>query len=76
MGNEEVVIPYEDFKRLCAAEEKLQLLIDSLLNNSVLLPYSGQLHIGSTEFQAIMMTFDAEAYKNCIEWHTEKEGLK
>lgn len=72
----EVVVPLEEFKRLAADSEKLTMLIDSLLNNAAYMPLSDMPHIGSTELQAIMMTFAPEEYRNALEWWREKEWRK
>lgn len=72
MGEYEVVVPYEDFKRMAAAEEKYTMLLDALLNICDLI--GDNLFIDRSKLTTILMTFEPEECKNCIEWLKEKEA--
>ena len=70
---EEITIELSEYRRLVNAEMKLDMLIDTLLNNAEL---SGdRLYVPSTKLEAILMTFEPEGYKNAVEW-LKKKGEK
>ena len=71
----ENAIELSEYRRLVNAEMKLDMLIDSLLNNADLETYSGRLYIRSEMLEAILMTFEPEGYKNAVEW-LKKKGEK
>ena len=64
----DIVIPLEDFTRMAVAEEKLQMLIDALLNKSGYLTTAEMLNIGAIEFDLIMQIFDPDSYRNAVEY--------
>lgn len=70
---EEITIELSEYRQLVNAAMKLDMLIDSLLNNAEV---SGdQLYISSTKLEAILITFEPEGYKNAVEW-LKKKGEK
>lgn len=66
-------IELSEYRRLVNAEMKLEMLIDTLLNNAEL--SCDQLYITSTKLETILMTFEPEGYKNAVEW-LKKKGEK
>lgn len=72
---EENSIELSEYRQLVNAEMKLDMLVDSLLNNADLETYSGRLYIRSEKLEAILMTFNPEGYKNAVEW-LKKKGEK
>ena len=71
---EELLIDRSEYRRLVNAEAKLDMLVDSLLNNANL-DHAGRLYVGSDVLETILMTFEPEGYKNAVEW-LKKKGEK
>lgn len=70
---EEITIELSEYRRLVNADMKLDMLIDTLLNNAELT--GDQLYVSLIKLEAILMTFEPEGYKNAVEW-LKKKGEK
>lgn len=70
---EEITIELSEYRRLVNADMKLDMLIDTLLDNAELT--GDQLYVSLTKLEAILMTFEPEGYKNAVEW-LKKKGEK
>lgn len=69
---EEITIELSEYRRLVNADMKLDMLINTLLDNAELT--GDQLYVSLTKLEAILMTFEPEGYKNAVEWLKKKEG--